>query len=346
MVLANLHPGGPQRQGRHAARRSVPGRPAGTMTASRKINDALGELVQRLQPNIKSLVVSVFGDAVLPHGGTIWLGSLIQLVEPFGINDRVVRTSVFRLSKEGWLTSQHLGRRSFYSLTESARLRFDAAHRHIYAAARKPWDGAWTIVFTGVVEAEAREALRRDLAWQGFGQLMPGVMVHPDPDDASLRQALEANSAASGAAIVMRGSGEDWMKPEALRAIIARAWDLDQLAAHYVAFLDNFRPLWRMVEAADVAPQTSFLLRTLLIHEYRRAILRDPMLPEELLASNWPGAAARLLCRNLYCRVQAGAERHLIAAIQTADGPAPAADSAYHERFGGLDSVARALVES
>jgi phenylacetic acid degradation operon negative regulatory protein len=315
------------------------------MTPKTRMNEALAELASRLQPNAKSLVVSIFGDAVLPHGGAIWLGSLIDLVEPFGVNERVVRTSVFRLSKEGWLASEHIGRRSLYSLTDSARLRFDAAHRHIYAAARPGWDGAWTIVFTGVVEGEAREALRRDLAWQGFGQLAPGVMAHPDPDAAALRQALRDDGAEEGA-VVMRGASVDWMKPEALRAIVARAWSIDQLAADYSTFLDNFRPLWPLAEQGDPDPAACFMLRTLLIHEYRRAILRDPMLPEELLAANWPGAAARRLCRNLYHRVQAAAERHLAGAIQTAEGPAPAADGAYHERFGGLEPAERALAEA
>ena len=320
-------------------------RTAGTMSVSRKAEDMLHELAARLQPNIKSLIVSIFGDAVLPHGGTIWLGSLIQLVDPFGINDRVVRTSVFRLSKEGWLTSRHIGRRSFYSLTDSARLRFEAAHRHIYAEARKPWDGAWTIVLTGGVDGETRETLRRDLAWQGFGQLTVGVMAHPDPDEASLRQAL-TDDGAMDAAIVMRGSATEWMRPDALRNVIGRAWRIDELAADYQSFLDNFRPLWRIADQGELSPRASFLTRTLLIHEYRRAILRDPMLPEELLSANWPGAAARLLCRNLYRRVQVGAERHLIDSIQTAEGPAPAADPAYHERFGGLEPMERSFADA
>src|SRR5213080_3968262 len=44
----------------------------------------------------KSLVTTVFGDSIAPHGGAVWLGSLIELLAPFGISDRLVRTSVFR----------------------------------------------------------------------------------------------------------------------------------------------------------------------------------------------------------------------------------------------------------
>ena len=52
-------------------------------------------------PRSKSLVMTIFGDTVNPHGGSVWLGSLIELAAPFGLSDRLVRTSVFRLVQEG-----------------------------------------------------------------------------------------------------------------------------------------------------------------------------------------------------------------------------------------------------
>src|SRR5437763_12835754 len=50
-------------------------------------------------PRAKSLVMTIFGDAIVPHGARLWLGSLIELVEPLGVTDRLVRTSVFRLAQ-------------------------------------------------------------------------------------------------------------------------------------------------------------------------------------------------------------------------------------------------------
>ena len=52
-------------------------------------------------PRAKSLTVTVWGDALAPHGGSVWLAGLIRLMAPFGINERLVRTSVFRLAAEG-----------------------------------------------------------------------------------------------------------------------------------------------------------------------------------------------------------------------------------------------------
>ena len=40
------------------------------------------------------------------HGGAIWLGDLIELLAPLGINERLLRTSVFRLVAQNWLQSE------------------------------------------------------------------------------------------------------------------------------------------------------------------------------------------------------------------------------------------------
>src|SRR5437016_4169478 len=79
-------------------------------------------------PRAKSLIVTVWGDALAPHGGSVWLAGLIRLMSAFGINDRLVRTSVFRLAADGWLARASQGRRSRYRLTRDGERRFDDAY--------------------------------------------------------------------------------------------------------------------------------------------------------------------------------------------------------------------------
>ena len=70
---------------------------------------------QRMQAG--SLIITVFGDVVMPRGGSIWLGSLIQLLSPLNINERLIRTTVSRLAEDQWLDSVAVGRRANYTLT-------------------------------------------------------------------------------------------------------------------------------------------------------------------------------------------------------------------------------------
>lgn len=299
---------------------------------------AIDELRARAAPRAKSLIVTVFGDAIAPHGGTAWLGSLIGLVAPFGLNERLVRTAVQRLSKDDWLAARPIGRRSFYSLTEAGRRRFEDAHRRIYAAPRSTWDGQWTLVVTdaGSPAPGAREKLRRELVWQGFGQIAANVMAHPTADGEALRHVLQ-DLAMTDRVLVLRGSADRLGVPPPLAAFVRGCWDLDRLAQAYHGFLDQFRPVWQALEAVEVLePAPCFIIRVLLIHEYRRVLLRDPRLPQELLPADWAGTAARALCRNLYRLTYGPATRHLMASLETADGPLPDAAPYVYQRFGGL----------
>ena len=103
----------------------------------------LANLIQRFQEQTpiraSSLIVTVYGDAIEPHGGAVWLGSLIQLLEPMGINQRLICTSVFRLTKDGWLKADKVGRRSYYSLTGAGRRRFEKAFKRVYSSSVPAW---------------------------------------------------------------------------------------------------------------------------------------------------------------------------------------------------------------
>lgn len=305
-----------------------------------RIDDLLQDLRQRLDPRAKSLIVTIYGDSILPHGGTVWLGSLIRLVAPLGLNERMVRTAVFRLTRDDWLTSQAIGRRSYYGFSPSGRLRFEEAHRRIYAAPGAPWDGVWQLVLISPEGPAAnREGLRRELLWRGFGQIAPGLFAHPAVEPEALRAFLREQGEQAGW-LMMQAGADLPASREGLRRLVARSWDLARLEHDYRRFLDHFRPIWRALETGgEPAPQTAFLIRTLLIHDYRRVLLRDPLLPDELLPAHWPGSAARILCRNLYRRTQVPAERHIMAVLETADGPLPAVGQAFRERFAAPDAA-------
>src|SRR5579875_2924014 len=90
-----------------------------------------------------SLIITLYGDAVMPRGGRLWLGTLLRLFEALGIGGNVVRTAMSRLAADGWLERRRVGRNSYYRLAEKGRDTFAAAATRIYGSHATPWDGAF-----------------------------------------------------------------------------------------------------------------------------------------------------------------------------------------------------------
>ncbi|MAC46280.1 phenylacetic acid degradation operon negative regulatory protein PaaX [Oceanospirillum beijerinckii] len=306
------------------------------MPNNRAVQQLVEDFCQQRPIRAGSLIITVYGDSIAPRGGTVWLGSLINILAPLGLNQRLVRTSVFRLAKEDWLISEQIGRRSYYSLTGSGRRRFEKAFKRVYAPVLPDWDGRWCIVLTSQIDSELRKSVKEELGWLGFGNIAPGVMAHPTVDMTELRTTLKDLNALEDA-IIFDTYKQDLISSRPLRLLVRDCWNLDELSESYKHFLNKFRPIWNDLKNVDqLDPEDCFLVRTLLIHEYRRVLLRDPQLPEELLPSDWEGTAARLLCRNLYRLVTERTEQHLSSHLETAEGPLPDASPSFYKRFGGL----------
>jgi phenylacetic acid degradation operon negative regulatory protein len=303
---------------------------------------AISEWIQKFletdPPRSKSVTMTVFGDSIAAHGGEVWLGSLIALLTPFGISDRLVRTSVFRLADEGWLEARREGRRSLYALTPAGRRRVEYAYRRIYAQPSQQWAGTWTVVIAGpdMISAAERATLRKELYWEGFSMIALGVFVRPAGDTEVLQEVLSRTRLA-GKLFVCQASELDHLGARPLRDFVEQGWELASVMEGYRQFSQRFGALATLLEAQHVVDaEQSFVIRTLLMHAFRRIQLHDPLLPLELLPENWPGTSAYELCRTIYQITYLRAEQHLLATLRREDENAPKAASHFYQRFGGL----------
>jgi phenylacetic acid degradation operon negative regulatory protein len=297
-------------------------------------------------PRSKSVVMTVFGDAVMPRGGSAWLGSLIELLAPFGISDRLVRTSVFRLAEEGWLEATRSGRRSLYRMTVPGRRRIERADKRIYTPSALHWDGRWTLLLTApeIISTGQRAALRKELLWEGFGMVAPGVFAHPGGKEAALEEIL-ARVGVAGKVFVCSAGESGQISSRPLTDLIGHCWQLEAVVEGYRRFIECFEPLRDLARASAKGarapgPELAFAVRTLLVHAFRRVQLHDPQLPLELLPAGWPGTIAYQLSREIYQLTYQEAEQFISATLQKEEQDVPVAAAYFYERFGGLNESA------
>ncbi len=301
------------------------------------VTNLTAEFASRKPSRAGSLITTVFGDAVAPRGGTLWLGSLLPLLHAFGINDSQARTAMSRLTDDKWFVAERRGRKSFYTLTRSGRGRFDAATRRIYSSAPPAWSGAFCLVITPGGASAWRDQLRKELGWIGFGSLASGVLIHPDPDGAALEEVLSKVSPTASRPIIIRGGGDPAASATSLSRLVDDCWALQDLAHDYDGFVARFGALGRALNnGAELSAWECMLARIMLIHDYRRIILRDPLLPAELLPQDWAGTQARRLARHFYGQVVTLSEQWISDHFERGDSSLPPPEGAFWQRFGGL----------
>jgi phenylacetic acid degradation operon negative regulatory protein len=274
------------------------------------LQPALPPKILKLQRGLtlraNSLLVTLFGDALAGRNAPIGLGSLIELAALFGLSSRLVRTSAFRLTADGWFDVTRAGRRSFYGLSEVGRLRVVHAQRRIYDFAALPWDGHWTLALIDAhLKASTRQHLKRELLWAGFGQLSSNVFAHPHADHETLTDIINSTQT-HNQLVVLSAQSIDGYSARPLATVMQDTFKLAAVGQGWLDFMKRFAPL--QVDVPSMTPASAFFTRTLLIHEYRKVLLRDPQLPTALLPANWPGGDARELCEALYRSLAASSD--------------------------------------
>src|SRR5262249_35137702 len=102
----------------------------------------------------------------------------------------------------------------------------------------------------------------------------------------------------------------------------------------YLKFMKTFEPLRALLDRREaLSDADAFTARILLIHHYRRVVLRDPLLPMALLPKEWPGRVARSMCGEIYRALLPASEQWLDRHGTNENGPLPRAINELERRF-------------
>lgn len=261
---------------------------------STTVDDLLESWPGETQLSARSVLVTVLGDVIAPLQQPVWLADLIVLGGLLGFSDRLVRTSVFRLVAEGWLSGERVGRRSRYSLTPFARTEIESVNERIYGSAH-PEAGSdeWLLVFAGGTDDQA---LLANLRWLGFAEISPTVWTRPDTKTHVVVDLAARLGTATPTVAMARF---DNIEPLIADPSFQQSSGLADAQAAYDRFVQRYAPAANGLDG-PLSLDDAFVLRTMVIHDYRRVRLADPELPAPLLGVSWSGGTARSLASHLH----------------------------------------------
>jgi len=235
-------------------------------------------------------MLTLYGDYVRYRGTEIGIGSLIKLLSNFGLSEQAIRSAVSRMCRAGLLKVRREERKSYYSLTEEGHSLLAKGTQRIFVRKNNQWDGGWNIVTYSVPERrrEARDRLRLELSWMGYGPLSQATWISPydlTKEVEDLAERLQIKEYIQVFQVKNQGSTDP-------KKIVSRCWDLGRIHERYANFIAKYRPkleyhLKRLQAGENVEPSECFVERFNLIHEYRKLPFLDPDLPQELLPENW-----------------------------------------------------------
>ena len=234
-----------------------------------------------------SVIVTIFGDAVLPRGGTVSAETLRELCARMNIEPGALRTALSRLVKDGWIEREMRGRNSFYRLRNEAAQAARQASRRIYAAAPLSGPDNWMLVL-GEGGNGADNARASMLADAGFIQMGSALSIGPD---SALPDAGADLLIAAGNIAAMPGWARDKLYP----ASVADAYN-------------QVLSLCADLEMIDAAPIDAAVARTILIHEWRRPLLRHREWGVTAQPAGWPQEICRRAVAQRYIALSAQAD--------------------------------------
>lgn len=225
-------------------------------------------------PRVWSLIVTIFGDLAQREGDTVSGPVLGALLSPVGVRPEAMRVALHRLRNEGWIETHKRGREAFHALSAMGLAQSAGASKKIYAS-EHPAGPNWHLLCFPQTLANDEQVRANSLKKDNYVAVAAGVYLANGSALEDVKDALVVQGSI--------GAVPDWLSnalaPQDMRAAFKELSDALQLVA--------------LETASDMSPLQIATLRALIVHRWRKLVLRLPNVPDVLFGSAFEGVQCR-----------------------------------------------------
>lgn len=263
-----------------------------TDTTQQSFENIVQELTSCGTSRTWSILVTIFGDLAQNPNDEISGPTLSTLMQRIGIKPQAMRVALHRLRRDGWIVTEKSGRTSKHRLSEYGLNQSMIASPHIYARTLEMPE-VWHILIANP-EMTLDE---KYLVIRGYRKILSGVYIGAGPTPQNL-----------GNFLILEGNLA--LLPKWLQTSITD-----------VASVDDYSRLTRSLEVVEHTLENGYVptiiettvIRTLIVHDWRRIVLRQPDLSLEFVPEN-PAAQ----CREFVWQLLERLERPPLDVLETA----------------------------
>jgi phenylacetic acid degradation operon negative regulatory protein len=238
---------------------------------------------------------------------------MVHLLEQFGFTTGAARVALSRLARRGLLARAKEGRLVYYTLTARAEHLLEEGDRRIFPlGTHEEWDGTWTLLWHSIPEERRveRGRLAKRLRFLGFGSVQDGTWIAPRDRESDVSDLLHDLGVERCAGVFIGRPSKDLR----LEALVSRAWKLEELASRYAMFTAEFAPYREAAVRHEMSDREAFLVRTRVIHWFRRFPFLDPEFPDEMMPRALQRREAVAIFHDVYDELAEPAQRYFDAA--------------------------------
>lgn len=251
---------------------------------STDIEPLLKQLHSQGRLRVWSLIITFFGDSILNKGGEVEASRIKALMRAMRIESGTLRTALSRLTTDHWLERYKNGKNTIYRLGDRGVKEFGPASELIYSPPSTEFEEDWKVILNPSLDYEH-----------------PGFLIQPGVSILPISEEIPKNS-------LIFNSKINFLSEEISYKFLPKGYfkEINQL-------IDIFVP----IQNTKLGPLEAMITRTLLIHNWRRIVLKFPEVPKEFTPKQWKGHNIRLLVKEIYDELTPEAENWLNLPIET-----------------------------